>query len=207
MTQRPSLSKRWRILLVGDCGVGKSTFFYSKVKDQDEADIMSTIGVDFHTRSFLRQGQEYKLQVWDTAGRRAFRSVTLSYFPGTDAFLLFFDMSSRASLASCDEWIHDIQSKVGESVPIFLIGNKTDLTNEVSITDIDRFCETHGIDEEALFQISLRRGEGGQILDRLLDGLRGPVGPLKEDWLEPATESKPVRMSWGQWLRSWVGYK
>lgn len=206
MTQRPSLSKRWRILLVGDCGVGKSTFFYSKVKDQDETDIMSTIGVDFHTRTLLRKSQEYKLQVWDTAGRRAFRSVTLSYFPGTDAFLLFFDISSRASLASCDEWIHDIRSKVGESVPIFLIGNKTDLTNEVSMTDIDRVCETHGIDEGALFQISLRREEGGQILDRLLDRLRGPVGQMKEDWPEPATESKP-RLTWGQWLRSWMGYE
>lgn len=206
MTQRPSLSKRWRILLVGDCGVGKTTFFYScvKVKDQDETDIMSTIGVDFHTRTLLRQSQQHSLQVWDTAGRRAFRSVTLSYFPGTDAFLLFFDMSSRASLASCDEWIQDIRSKAGESVPIFLIGNKTDLTNEVSMTDIERVCETHGIDEGALFQISLRREEGGQILDRLLDRLRGPQ---LEDWVEPATERNPIQGSWGQWLRSWMGYR
>ena len=64
----PKPAYEFKMVLVGDSGVGKSSLLIRFVDDQFQENLLSTIGVDFHFRTINVNGKTVKLQVWDTAG-------------------------------------------------------------------------------------------------------------------------------------------
>ena len=121
-----------RLILVGDCGTGKTTILNSYINLRKGIVVNDpTIGIDFASRIIeLQDGRRIKLQCWDTAGQEKFRCIVRSYFRGISCCLLTFDVTSRSSFNNLDRWLRDIRDNKtcrDHDHPILLIGTKIDL--------------------------------------------------------------------------------
>jgi len=123
----------FKIILIGDAGVGKTNFVSRYMSDSFEMQSKSTIGIEFVIKHvWMSDGQKVKLNMWDTAGQERFRSITRNYYRGADGVFLMYDNSHPPSLQSITDWFEDVKSH-NESPPrYFMIGNKIDLAVECS---------------------------------------------------------------------------
>lgn len=119
-----------KVLLIGEPGVGKSTFC-SKLNSGDFIDsYSSTIGVDFFCIYTNIDSKVYKLQIWDTAGQERFRSITRSYYRNAKIILLMFDLTEYDT-NSIKKWLNEINNFCKNEYKIILIGNKLDLGKNI----------------------------------------------------------------------------
>ena len=91
----------FRVIIVGDTGVGKSCLLLRFSEDKFHEDHNVTIGVEFGTRSLKVGNQMVKLQIWDTAGQESFRSITRSFYRRADGVLLVYDVTARHTFENC----------------------------------------------------------------------------------------------------------
>ncbi|XP_040198429.1 ras and EF-hand domain-containing protein-like isoform X2 [Rana temporaria] len=125
-----SPSPIYRLVLAGDAGSGKSSFLLRLCLNEFRGDIPTTLGVDFQMKKLLVDGQYTMLQIWDTAGQERFRSIAKSYFRKAHGVLLMYDVTSEMSFLNVRQWIDEIKNSCDKSIPMMLIGNKTDLRIE-----------------------------------------------------------------------------
>lgn len=120
----------FKILMIGDSGVGKSALLNRYCDDFYSDNYISTIGVDFKVKTIEVNGLTIKLQIWDTAGQERFKSITSSYYRGANAILCVFDLTDYLTLNKIfNVWIEEIkiQSLKNNSSPeIILVGTKCD---------------------------------------------------------------------------------
>jgi len=117
----------FKILLIGDSGVGKSCILLRFADDSWTESHISTIGVDFKIKTLNCDGKVIKLQVWDTAGQERFRTITSSYYRGAQGIMLVYDCTDIDSFNNVKQWLGEIDRYACESVNKLLVGNKTDL--------------------------------------------------------------------------------
>lgn len=125
----------FKILLVGDSGVGKSSLLLSFISGFIH-DLSPTIGVDFKIKPLTIGGKRLKLTIWDTAGQERFGTVTSSYYRGAHGIILVYDVTRRETFTNLlDTWAKEVQlySTNDECVKI-LLGNKVDRENERAVT-------------------------------------------------------------------------
>lgn len=126
----------FKIVLVGDTGVGKSCLLMRFADDGFNDRMTATIGVDFRIRSMQVDGKHIKLQIWDSAGQERFRALTASYYRGAHAVAVVFDLSRYNSIDTVsDTWLDEIDKHCGRDVRKILIGNKSDLVAKRQVTD------------------------------------------------------------------------
>lgn len=118
---------RYKIIVVGDTNVGKTSIINKFTKDTFDQSMISTIGIDFVTKQIIAKSKPVSLQIWDTAGQERFRSLTQSYYRSAHAVILVFNLEKEESLESLDRWIADIREFASVNVPIVLVGNKLDV--------------------------------------------------------------------------------
>ena len=119
----------FKIILIGDSSVGKSSIVERYVNNEITDSYISTIGVDFRVKTILLDGKYIKLQIWDTAGQEKFRAITKSYYRCANAVIIVFDLTERDSYNNIDNWIKQVKTHAPDTVVTFLVGNKTDLIN------------------------------------------------------------------------------
>ncbi len=124
----------FKILLLGDAGVGKSSIILRYTKNEFNASMVSSIGVDFKTKDIIVNDKKVKLQLWDTAGHERFRTITTSYYRGAHGIATVFDLSERESFEHVEKWLEEINKYAKENVMRFLIGNKSDLVDKRQVT-------------------------------------------------------------------------
>jgi len=117
----------FKILLIGDSGVGKSCLLLRFADDSWTDSHISTIGVDFKIKTLNCDGKVIKLQIWDTAGQERFRTITSSYYRGAQGIILVFDCTDMESFNNVKQWLGEIDRYACENVNKLLVGNKTDL--------------------------------------------------------------------------------
>jgi len=121
-----SYSSTFKLLVVGDAGVGKTCLITRFVDDVFSSTCKSTIGVDFKATTIEMDGKAVQLQVWDTAGQERFRALTTSYYRGAHGVILVYDVTEQSSFDHLMSWINDGDLYSGEEVTKLLIGNKDD---------------------------------------------------------------------------------
>jgi Ras-related protein Rab-8A len=124
----------FKLLLIGDSGVGKTCVLFRFAEDQYHATFISTIGIDFKIRTIELDGKKIKLQIWDTAGQERFRTITTAYYRGAMGILLVYDITSEKSFDSIRNWIRNIEEHASADVERMLIGNKCDMNEKRQVT-------------------------------------------------------------------------
>ena len=139
----------FKLLLIGDSGVGKSCLLLRFADDTYTESYISTIGVDFKSRSIKLDGKTIKLQIWDTAGQERFRTISSTYYRGAHGIIVVYDVTNRASFDNVTRWLSEIDKYAREGVNKLLVGNKCDQdesgARQVSKADGMAFAETKSI--------------------------------------------------------------
>ncbi|XP_064989473.1 GTP-binding protein YPTM2 isoform X1 [Musa acuminata AAA Group] len=153
----PEYDYLFKLLLIGDSGVGKSCLLLRFADDSYLESYISTIGVDFKIRTVEQDGKTVKLQIWDTAGQERFRTITSSYYRGAHGIIVcsnnqlkyilcyyrgnlmdclieslelqvVYDVTDQESFNNVKQWLNEIDRYASDNVNKLLVGNKCDLT-------------------------------------------------------------------------------
>ena len=95
----------FKLVLIGDSGVGKSCLLLRFADDSFTDSYISTIGVDFRFRTVTIDKKTVKLQIWDTAGQERFRTITSAYYRGAHGIIMVYDVTSEESFEHVEEWL------------------------------------------------------------------------------------------------------
>mmetsp|Transcript_7088 Transcript_7088/g.15300 ORF Transcript_7088/g.15300 Transcript_7088/m.15300 type:complete len:212 (-) Transcript_7088:191-826(-) len=138
MPPKPTKSKDYdylfKLVLIGDSGVGKSCLLLRFADDAFTESYISTIGVDFRFRTVKMGNKTVKLQIWDTAGQERFRTITSAYYRGADGIIMVYDTTSSDSFDHVNDWLKEVNRYASEGTCKLLIGNKCDRTADRAVT-------------------------------------------------------------------------
>ncbi|XP_065260313.1 EF-hand calcium-binding domain-containing protein 4A [Emys orbicularis] len=129
MSPEPASSspeRLFKVVFVGNSGVGKSSFIHRFCYDRLLAEINATIGIDYQVKSLMVDNTQVALQLWDTAGQERFRSITKQYFRKVDGIFVMYDITDECSFVAVRNWMSSIQEGIEDGAMIFLLGNKMD---------------------------------------------------------------------------------
>ncbi|XP_043403861.1 EF-hand calcium-binding domain-containing protein 4A [Chelonia mydas] len=116
----------FKVVFVGNSGVGKSSFIHRFCYDRFMAEISATIGIDYQVKSLMVDNTRVALQLWDTAGQERFRSITKQYFWKVDGIFVMYDITAEHFFVAVRNWMSSIQEGIEDGAMILLLGNKTD---------------------------------------------------------------------------------
>jgi len=133
----------YKVVLIGDSGVGKSNLLSRFTRNEFNLETKSTIGVEFATRSIQTEGKTVKAQIWDTAGQERYRAITSAYYRGAVGALLVYDISKHATYKNVERWLAELRENADRNIVIMLVGNKSDLRHlrEVPTEEAKEFAE------------------------------------------------------------------
>lgn len=149
----------FKIILIGNSGVGKSCILKRFVKRNFEESHKCTIGVDFLMKTITINGQTVKLQLWDTAGTEKYKSMSASYYRGAHVAFVVFDITSPSSFDALPHWFESYYKNGPEGQKnVILIGNKKDLAElrQISQEDAENFARNNNM---IYFETSAKDGD------------------------------------------------
>jgi len=117
----------FKVVLIGDSGVGKSNLLSRFTRNEFNLESKSTIGVEFATRSITVEGKTIKAQIWDTAGQERYRAITAAYYRGAVGALLVYDIAKHTTYENVERWLKELRDHADNNIVIMLVGNKSDL--------------------------------------------------------------------------------
>lgn len=137
----------FKVVLIGDSGVGKSNLLSRFTRNEFCLDSKSTIGVEFATRTIQIDGRTVKAQIWDTAGQERYRAITSAYYRGALGALLVYDITKNSTFDNLKRWLRELRDHADSNIVLLLAGNKSDLNHlrEVSADDAQAFAEKEGL--------------------------------------------------------------
>ena len=125
----PNYDYTFKILLLGDASVGKTSLAKRYTYNIFNPSERLTIGVDFHVKTIQLKNKAIKLQIWDVGGEERFRFLLPTYCLGANAAFLLYDTTRPATLDNIPEWTSIVREKGGD-IPIMLVGSKIDLEKD-----------------------------------------------------------------------------
>jgi len=137
-----------RLILIGDCAVGKTAFATKLRFGNFQKNYDATIGVDYSARTLcIDTTAMIKCQLWDTAGQENFAPLIKSYYRDVGGAILVFDVNNRTSFRRLDFWVNELR-KYGPQdweIPKILVGNKIDLDKRaVSQEEANEYAKSRG---------------------------------------------------------------
>ena len=130
MAQEKKFDFLFKVLLIGDSGVGKTCILFRFSDDAFNTTFISTIGIDFKLKTIELDGKKIKLQIWDTAGQERFHTITTSYYRGALGIILVYDVTNEKSFNNITKWLRAIQEHANPGVEKMLLGNKCDMEDK-----------------------------------------------------------------------------
>jgi Ras-related protein Rab-1A len=134
----------FKMLIIGDSGVGKSSLMNRFSDNVFSETYINTIGVDFKIRTIDINGKIIKMQIWDTAGQERFRTIVSSYYRGAHGIMIVFDITDRESFTNVAMWYEEVKKYAIPNVKTMLIGNKADFNTkrQVEYTEAKEYADS-----------------------------------------------------------------
>ena len=142
----------FKIIVIGDAGVGKSCLTSKASKGTFDEFYSATVGFEFLTFNVKINDKIIKLQIWDTCGQEIYRSLISSFYRNASLAMIVYSIDNKESFIHINTWLKELKMQSNPDIKIFLIGNKVDLENRVvsydeakklqSENEIGYLCET-----------------------------------------------------------------
>jgi len=159
MASKPQFDHLFKVVLVGDSGVGKSNLLGRYTRNVFSEDTKSTIGVEFATRILeMEDGKKVKVQIWDTAGQERYRAITNAYYRGALGAVMVYDCTKTSTFENISRWHKELEDHANREIQMVLVGNKADLASdhrEVSTEHVESLAKELNVD---LFEASAKSG-------------------------------------------------
>ena len=120
----------YKIIIIGDSGVGKTCLTYRATSGEFREKMAATIGFEYFPFVVKYKNKILKLEIWDTCGQEAYRSLIKSFFNNSSLAIIVYAVDNKKSFSSIDEWIRQCRSLCSPDTRFFLIGNKNDVDEE-----------------------------------------------------------------------------
>ena len=152
----------FKVIVIGDSGVGKSCLTTQAVRNNFEEFYTATVGFEFLTFNMRINGNVLKLQIWDTCGQEVYKSLISNFYRNSSLALILYSIDNLDSFRHAETWLNDLKQQANPNVKIFLVGNKCDLEDKRAITkeEGERFKEEKNLDK--FIETSAKTGENAQ---------------------------------------------
>ena len=124
----------FKIIVIGDPGVGKSCLTGRATKDVFNAEYSTTIGFEFLTFNVKIEDKSIKLQIWDTCGQEQYKSLINNFYRNSALAMLVYSIDNKQSFLDLNKWLKEIRIQSSPDIKLILIGNKADLENKREVT-------------------------------------------------------------------------
>jgi len=193
----------FKVLLIGDSGVGKSAILLRFTEDNFKSESASTIGVDFKIKYIDVQGKRLKLTLWDTAGQERFRTLTSSFYRNSHACCLLYDVCNSESFENLKMWMKELEmySTYPDMVKL-LIGNKIDKKGmrQIARKQGDQFAKENGM---MFIECSAKTSEGiDSAFEEVAKKIMVTKSLVATGGVSTSGGSEKVRQIHGGWRRS-----
>lgn len=121
------LGLSYKLVLVGDSGVGKTNLASRYVFNKFSFENNSTIGVEYFSKNIIFDDIKIKIHIWDSAGQERFRSITKCYYRGAKGAFVVFDITKPESFENTEKWIEELLNTGDKDLIVYVLGNKIDL--------------------------------------------------------------------------------
>ena len=152
----------FKIIVIGDSGVGKSCLTTQAVRNNFEEFYTATVGFEFLTFNMRINNNVLKLQIWDTCGQEVYKSLISNFYRNSSLALILYAINNRDTFVHAETWLNDLKNQANPNVKVFLVGNKSDLENErvVSKEEGEKFKEEKKLDR--FIETSAKTGENAR---------------------------------------------
>ena len=120
----------FKVIVIGDSGVGKSCLTNKATKNIFEESYNATVGFEFFSFNIKMEDKVIKLQIWDTCGQELYRSLITNFYRNSSLAIMVYSITSKDSFDNIDVWLKELRMNSNPDAKVFLIGNKVDLDNE-----------------------------------------------------------------------------
>ena len=124
----------FKIIVIGDSGVGKSCLTNRATTNLFEDTYNATVGFEFLSFNVKIDEKVIKLQIWDTCGQELYRSLITNFYRNSSLAIIVYAINSKDSFEDIEMWLRELRTHSNPDAKVFLIGNKLDLENERKIT-------------------------------------------------------------------------
>ena len=181
-----------KIIVIGDSGVGKTSFLHRYINDVFETDTQPTINIDIMNKRLFIKNEPVQLCFHDTAGTERFAAISNNYYKGSCACIIMYDVTRKSTFTSVERWLSKLQSILENTIPIIIIGNKTDICQEreISTEEGEKYAKTNkcyfietsclnGTNVNEAIDIVIKNGITTNMLTTLKSSQIGVITPQK----------------------------
>ena len=152
----------FKIIVIGDSSVGKSCLTTQAVRNNFIEFYQATVGFEFLTFNLRINSNVVKLQIWDTCGQEVYKSLISNFYRNCSLALIVYAINNRNTFEHAENWLNDLKNQSNPNVRVFLVGNKSDLEKErtVSKEEAEKFKEEKKLDR--FMETSAKTGENAR---------------------------------------------
>lgn len=160
---------QFKLVLLGESAVGKSSIVHRFVKNTFDDMRESTIGAAFLTQTITLDdlNTTIKFEIWDTAGQERYKSLAPMYYRNANAALCVYDITSQSSFQKAQDWIKELKRQAPDGIVIGLVGNKADMEDDrqVQALDVEEYIQIMSQDLAKVIYAECSAKTGDGVLD------------------------------------------
>ena len=162
-----------KVITLGNSAVGKTSFLMKYIDNSFTLTYTTTLGVDFKQKKIkLKDGRDVRLRIFDTAGQERYKSVSASFIKKADGVILIYDIGDLESFEAVENWIKSIREIGKDKLPIILVGNKCDLSDDKRMISLKEGQDKADEFNIPFYETSCKEGINiKEVFEKLIDDI------------------------------------
>ena len=155
-------SYTFKLIVIGDSGVGKTCLALRAAKDIYTGTNPSTVGFELLGLYIKYDNQIILLQIWDTCGQEAYHSLVSKFYKNTNACIIVYSIAEKSTFNHCEMWLNEMKNNAPEDIKSILVGNKIDLGDKREVSKEEALKFKIDKDIDLIFESSAKHGDNSQ---------------------------------------------